>query len=119
MQIRLKRAYEPASPNDGQRILVERLWPRGVSKERAHLSAWIKEVAPSAELRTWYSHELERWPEFHRRYREELRTREATVAALAELRPHLARGRVSFIYAAHDEQHNSAVVLAEFLEGKA
>jgi uncharacterized protein YeaO (DUF488 family) len=119
LEIRLKRAYEAASPEDGQRILVERLWPRGVSKERADLSAWLKEVAPSPELRVWYGHELARWPEFHRRYCAELRTREATVTALDELRALLKRGRTTFIYAAHDELHNSALALKEFLEGGA
>lgn len=119
LDIQLKRAYEPASPEDGQRILVERLWPRGVSKERADLSAWLKEVAPSAELRTWYGHALERWPEFRRRYLDELRSRPATCSALAELHPLLLRGRTTFVYAAHDEQHNSARVLKAFLEGGA
>lgn len=90
-----------------------------MSKERADLSAWLKEVAPSAELRTWYGHALERWPEFRRRYLDELRSRPATCSALAELHPLLLRGRTTFVYAAHDEQHNSARVLKAFLEGGA
>ena len=90
-----------------------------MSKERAALALWLKELGPSAELRTWYGHVLERWPEFRRRYREELHSRPATCAALAELHPLLRRGRTTFVYAAHDEQHNSALVLKEYLEGRA
>src|SRR5690606_20917240 len=80
MTIRLKRAFEPAEPGDGTRVLVERLWPRGVSKERAAVDLWLKDVAPSPELRRWYSHDVAKWPEFRRRYREELREHEDEVA---------------------------------------
>ena len=112
--IRLKRAYEPPSPDDGPRYLVERLWPRGVSKEAAALTAWLKDVAPSQELRKWYAHDPTRWPEFQRRYRAELAD-EAHRAALAELRQAARRGPITFVYAAKDEERNSALVLKQFL----
>lgn len=112
--IRLKRVYEPAEEGDGARYLVERLWPRGVTKEAAALAGWLKEVAPSAELRKWYGHEPERWPEFERRYREELHD-EAHRAALEELRQAARHGPITLVYAAHDEERNSAVVLRQVL----
>ncbi|HEX7449065.1 MAG TPA: DUF488 domain-containing protein [Pirellulales bacterium] len=108
----LKRAYEPASRDDGCRVLVERLWPRGVSKARAKIDAWLKDVAPSAELRKWYGHVPERWQEFRRRYWAELR---AHPEAVAELRAKERNGKVTLIYAAHDEQHNGALALKQFL----
>lgn len=111
--IRLKRAYEKPSPDDGFRILVERLWPRGVSKASAGIDLWLKDLAPSAELRKWYSHDPDKWTEFRARYRQELKTkREAT----HELKTRLKAGQVTFVFAAKDEEHNSAVVLKEFLE---
>ncbi len=114
--IRLKRAYEPATASDGHRVLVERLWPRGVSKSRLHLDEWAKEVAPSQRLRKWYGHVPERWPEFRRRYTAELRgNRAAWAPLLAEARRH----RVTFVYAAHDEARNGAVVLKQFLDRRA
>lgn len=110
--LRLKRAYEPADPVDGVRILVDRLWPRGVSKAKAALDDWLKEIAPSAELRTWFGHDPGRWPEFQRRYRAELH---AHAAELQRLRA-LARTRtVTLVYGARDEQHNDAVVLRDVL----
>ncbi|HWB86317.1 MAG TPA: DUF488 family protein [Bryobacteraceae bacterium] len=114
--IRLKRIYDPPEPADGERFLVERLWARGIRKEDAHLAGWLKEVAPSTVLREWYSHDVERWPEFCKRYRAELKD-EAHRAAVAELRSHARRGDITLVYAARDEEHNSAVVLRQVLAG--
>lgn len=113
--IRLKRAYDPPEEGDGERILVERLWPRGVTKEKAHLDGWLKDLAPSTELRKWYAHAIERWPEFRQRYMKELREPEKQ-ALLADLAEKARKGTVTLIYAAKDTQHNGAVVLKEFLE---
>jgi uncharacterized protein YeaO (DUF488 family) len=111
--MKLKRAYEPASKDDGVRILVERLWPRGVSKKRAKIDLWLKDLAPSTELRQWYGHDQARWPQFRKRYWAELK-RQGDVLALLKYvnqeRP------VTFVYAASDEERNSAVALKEFLE---
>jgi uncharacterized protein YeaO (DUF488 family) len=111
--IRLKRAYESASPQDGVRILVERLWPRGLSRERAALDLWLKDVAPSPELRTWFGHDVARWKEFQERYRKELRQRKDAVKLLREKEK---EGTITLVYAARDEEHNSAVVLKRFLQ---
>lgn len=111
--IRLKRAYEPATSDDGVRVLVERLWPRGVKKTRLKLDGWLKEVAPSADLRKWFSHQPEKWPEFRHRYFTELR---ANPAAWQPLLSAAKRGRVTFVYAARDEARNGAVALKAFLE---
>ena len=108
----LKRAYEPASSDDGCRVLVERLWPRGVSKSKAAIAVWLKEVAPSAELRKWYGHDPERWEEFRRRYRDELRS---NPEAVSELRGKEREGKVTLVYATHDVEHSGALVLKEFL----
>ncbi|HEX7838959.1 MAG TPA: DUF488 family protein [Kofleriaceae bacterium] len=113
--IQVKRAYEPAAPSDGYRVLVERLWPRGLRKADAHIDEWRKDVAPSDELRRWFGHEPSRFPEFRERYQRELRS-EAARAALAELARRAARQTVTLVYSAHDELHNSAVVLARELE---
>jgi uncharacterized protein YeaO (DUF488 family) len=110
--IRLKRAYEPAGTSDGERILVDRLWPRGVSKDRAALDQWMKEIAPSAELRTWFGHDPARWDEFRRRYAEELHRRPDL---LRDLRSRARRGPVTLVYSAHDEAHNDAIVLRDVL----
>jgi uncharacterized protein YeaO (DUF488 family) len=107
--LRLKRAYEPAVPSDGRRILVDRLWPRGLSKKRVAIDEWMKELAPSAALRRWFAHDPTKWPEFQRRYRRELRTHSDLVRRLASL---ARRGRVTLVFGARDEQHNDAVVLA-------
>jgi uncharacterized protein YeaO (DUF488 family) len=112
-RIRLKRAYDEPGPDDGLRILVERLWPRGLSKERAAVDLWAKDVAPSPELRRWFNHDPARWDEFKERYRAELRRKEKVVE---ELRRE-CRGRpVTFVYAARDEEHNGALVLKRYLE---
>ena len=113
--IQVKRAYEPAAPSDGYRVLVERLWPRGLRKADAHIDEWRKDVAPSDELRRWFGHEPSRFREFRERYQRELRS-EAARAALAELARRAARQMVTLVYSAHDELHNSAVVLARELE---
>ena len=103
--IRLKRAYEEPSEDDGTRILVERLWPRGLSKERAAIDLWPKEVAPSTELRKWYGHDPDKWEEFRRRYRAELDTKGEV---LDDLERRLREGPVTFVYAAKDEARNNA-----------
>ncbi len=114
IDVRVKRAYEPAEPADGYRVLVERLWPRGVTKEEASLDEWAKDVAPSAELRRWYGHDVERFEEFRCRYLEEL---DAQGERLEELRARARRGTLTLVYAARDTEHNSAVLLADVLRG--
>ena len=110
--LRLKRAYEPADTADGVRILVDRLWPRGVSKAKAKLDDWVKEVAPSTGLRQWFGHDPARWTEFQHRYRAELREQSAALDRIRDLaRTHT----VTLVYGARDEQHNDAVVLRDFL----
>lgn len=111
--IKLKRAYEPATGDDGARFLVERLWPRGVKKSRLRLHGWLKAVAPSADLRKWFGHDPDRWAEFRRRYFTELR---AHRAAWEPLLTAARRGRVTFVYAAHDPLRNGAVALKAFLD---
>ena len=110
-RISIKRIYEPPSPADGRRILVDRLWPRGVSKANARLDSWMKDIAPSTELRRWFDHRPERWPEFRRRYIYELKEN----PALSTLRELAADRPVTLLYAAKDEAHNEAAVLAELL----
>jgi uncharacterized protein YeaO (DUF488 family) len=112
VNLRIKRAYEPAAPSDGARFLVDRLWPRGVKKDALALAGWLKDVAPSDALRRWFGHEPARWAAFRRRYLAELRARRAE---LQPLRDALQRGPVTLVYAAKDEQHNHARVLREFL----
>ena len=111
--IQLKRAYTPAAASDGARYLVERLWPRGLKKESLKLEGWLKDVAPSTELRKWFSHDAAKWPEFRRRYFQELR---ADPAAWEPLLAAARRGRVTLVYSSHDTEHNNAVALKEFLE---
>ena len=108
----LKRAYVPPEPSDGLRILVDRLWPRGVSKQKAALDEWMKDIAPSTELRQWFGHDPDRWAEFQSRYRAEL---EANLDAVAELISALRRGPATLVYGARDETRNDAVVLADWL----
>jgi uncharacterized protein YeaO (DUF488 family) len=113
--IKLKRAYEPSARGDGYRVLVERLWPRGVRKQDLELDAWEKEVAPSSALRTWFGHDPRRWAEFERRYRHELARPEAA-ERLRELAYQAARGTITLVFSARDVEHNSAVVLKHELE---
>lgn len=113
--ISLKRAYEPAARDDGFRVLVERLWPRGISKQAAGIDLWLKDVGPSSKLRTWYSHDVAKWPEFQRRYLAELRENEAVEQLRSIIKE---KKKVTFIYAARDEEHNSALILKKFLEGR-
>lgn len=115
MKIKLKRAYEAPSKADGRRLLVERLWPRGVKKEDAALDDWVKDIAPSPALRKWYGHDPAKWPEFQKRYRAEL---SANAEAVEKLRAVCAKGATTFIYAAKDEARNSALVLKAYLEGE-
>lgn len=112
MNIRVKRAYDPATESDGYRILIDRLWPRGVSRERARLDEWDRELPPSSALRKWFGHQPRRFEEFRRRYVEELRTQRPK---LTELRRRARRGTLTLVYSARDPQHNDAVVLAEVL----
>lgn len=113
--IKLKRAYEEPAKSDGERILVERLWPRGVTKEQAKIDLWLKEVSPSFELRKWYAHDVTKWTEFRRRYKTELKQNRQTVKVL---RQKSKKGTVTFIYAAKDEEHNSAIVLKDYVESR-
>lgn len=113
--IQLKRAYEKPSPKDGERILVERLWPRGLTKEKAAVDLWLKDIAPSTELRKWFGHDPARWEKFRERYRKEL---EEKKDALQLLKQKAKEGTVTLVYAAHDEEHNGALVLQEFLHGQ-
>jgi uncharacterized protein YeaO (DUF488 family) len=112
MDVRLKRAYEPAGPSDGYRVLIDRLWPRGVSRRQARLDDWEKELAPSPELRRWFGHEPRRFEEFRRRYTEELRDERPRLTAL---RRRAREGTLTVVYSAQDTEHNDAVVLAEVL----
>ncbi|MGI6373983.1 MAG: DUF488 domain-containing protein [Patescibacteria group bacterium] len=110
--IKLKRIYEEPASNDGLRVLVDRLWPRGVLKERAQLDAWLKELAPSTELRQWFNHDPEKWLEFKKRYRQELKDSQV----LEELQEMIKQNKViTLLFAAKDEAHNEAVVLKEIL----
>lgn len=113
MEIKLKRTSEPAQDADGVRVLVDRLWPRGVRKESLKLDAWLKDVAPSTELRKWFRHDPARWEEFQHRYFAEL---DARPAALEELIAAVQRGRVTLLYSARDTEHNQAVALKAYLE---
>jgi uncharacterized protein YeaO (DUF488 family) len=110
VDVRLKRVYEPANHSDGYRILIDRLWPRGMSRERAALDAWEPELAPSTELRTWFGHDPHRFEEFRRRYADELRSQRPR---LTELRRQARDGRLTLVFSARDTEHNDAVVLAE------
>lgn len=112
MDIRLKRIYDPPAPDDGTRVLVDRVWPRGVTKQAARLDAWLRDLAPSDELRRWFRHDPAKWEEFRRRYEAEL----ADVGPrLHWLRERARQGRLTLLYGARDEQHNNAVVLRDVL----
>jgi uncharacterized protein YeaO (DUF488 family) len=113
--LRLKRAYDPVSSDDGTRFLVERLWPRGLSKEKLRVDAWLKDVGPTTALRKWFSHDPEKWPQFRARYFRELDSRpESWRPILSAAR----RRRVTLVYSSHDEDHNNAVALKEYLQAK-
>jgi uncharacterized protein YeaO (DUF488 family) len=112
-ELRTKRVYAEPSEDDGRRILVDRLWPRGLTKTRAKVDLWLKDIAPSNELRKWFGHDPKKWPEFERRYAEEL---EGLSVPIALLRKEARQGTVTLLYGARDEEHNQAVVLQEFME---
>ena len=114
MTIKLTRAYEQPDAKDGERVLVDRLWPRGLTKEKARVDLWLKEIAPSGELRKWFGHDPAKWTEFKRRYRAELKANKEQVARLKD---EMEKGPVTLLYGAKDEQHNEAVVLLELLGG--
>jgi uncharacterized protein YeaO (DUF488 family) len=112
-EIDIKRVYLEPRETDGERILVDRLWPRGLTKEKAKVDLWLKEVAPSNELRKWFAHDPKKWPEFKRRYIDELKT---LAGPVAQLRKRASHGKVTLLYGARDEEHNEAVVLLELLQ---
>jgi uncharacterized protein YeaO (DUF488 family) len=113
--IKLKRAYEPPSPEDGQRVLVDRIWPRGVSKDELKVERWARDLAPSSDLRRWFGHDPARWAEFRERYRGELGQPDKQ-ALLTEIADTARHSLVTLVYGAHDTEHNQAVVLKEMLE---
>jgi uncharacterized protein YeaO (DUF488 family) len=113
--IKIKRVYEPAASSDGRRFLVERLWPRGIRKEALGAEAWMKDVAPSGKLRTWFGHRPERWEEFRKRYGAEL---DAHPDAWEPLADAARRGTVTLLYSAHDTEHNGALALRDYLAGR-
>jgi uncharacterized protein YeaO (DUF488 family) len=115
LKVEIKRVYEEPRPADGTRILVDRLWPRGLSKERARVDLWLKDIAPSTELRKWFSHDPNKWTEFQARYRQELKS-EADL--LDVLKKKAAKGPITLLYGAKDEVHNEAVVLQSLLQPK-
>jgi len=111
--IKIKRAYEPIEKSDGFRILVDRLWPRGIKKEDAHFDVWLKEIAPTSELRKWFNHETEKWDEFTKKYMTELKVSPALEELLTLVDKHRI---ITLVYGAKDEQHNQAIVIKEYLE---
>ena len=113
LRIKIKRVYEEPDYTDGMRILVDRLWPRGLTKERARIYIWLKDIAPSTELRKWFNHDPAKWKEFQRRYRAELKEKKDAVQLLKEKSK---EGTVTLVDAAHDEEHNGALVLKQLLE---
>jgi uncharacterized protein YeaO (DUF488 family) len=115
MNIKIKRAYEAPDEEDGTRILVDRLWPRGLTKVKAKIDLWLKEVAPSTGLRKWFAHDPAKWTEFQARYKEELKQNSEQLALLKQ---QAAKGRVTLIYGARDREHNEAVVLQKLLQRK-
>lgn len=113
MKLQVKRVYDAASRGDGQRILIDRLWPRGLSKSKANIDLWFKEIAPSTDLRRWYDHDPDKWPEFKNRYFLEL---DANPDAVAELKSRVARRKTTLLYASREEKLNNAFALKEYLE---
>jgi len=116
LSVALKRAYDEPVASDGTRVLVERLWPRGISKEHAHIDLWLKQIAPSTELRKWYNHDVQKFQEFRRRYESELQS-ESAQKTLAQLREIAKQGQLTLILAARDVEHSSAAILRELLLG--
>lgn len=114
MSLNIKRIYEPPEPEDGQRLLVDRIWPRGLSKEKAAVDVWLKDVAPSTELRKWFNHDPTRWQAFRARYAAELDASPETVKMLRDL---VKSGKTTLLFAAHDPAHNNAAALADYLTG--
>lgn len=112
MNIKIKRVYEKPEKKDGYRILVDRLWPRGLTKEKAALDLWLKEIAPSTELRKWFNHDPAKWKEFINKYLKELKENEKPVSILKD---YLKKGQVTLIHAAKDEDHNEALVIKDFI----
>ena len=115
MNVKIKRAYEEPAEEDGTRILVDRLWPRGLTKERAKIDLWLKDVAPSTKLRKWFAHDPAKWTEFQRRYTDELRKNNEPLSALKQ---EADKGPVTLIYGARDQEHNEAVILQKLLQAK-
>jgi uncharacterized protein YeaO (DUF488 family) len=115
LDVRTKRVYDPAEPGDGYRVLIDRLWPRGVSRERARLDEWARELAPSDGLRKWFNHDPKRFAEFRKRYRDELLSH---IDRVDELRERARHGRVTIVYGARDTEHNDAVVIAELVRAR-
>ncbi|MGH2644195.1 MAG: DUF488 domain-containing protein [Chitinophagaceae bacterium] len=112
MEIKLKRVYEAPEKSDGYRILVDRIWPRGMTKEKASVDLWLKEIGPSNDLRKWFGHDPEKWVEFKNRYMKELETDKEEIATLKQ---HISKGALTLVYSAKDEAHNQAVVIKEYL----
>ena len=115
MKIKVKRVYDPPATTDGRRILVDRLWPRGLSKEKAGIDFWAREISPSTELRRWYGHDPEKWPEFKAKYSEELKAKPEDVE---EFLQHVGRGTATFLYGSKEEHLNNAVALKEYVESR-
>lgn len=113
-EMKIKRAYEPPAASDGKRILVDALWPRGISKEKLKLDDWLKDIAPSTKLRKWYGHDPDKWPEFRKRYAAELKDRSDAVETLRKLASH---GTVTLVFSSREEKLNNAVALKELIEG--
>ena len=112
MNIKLKRVYEKPDEKDGFRILVDRLWPRGLTKEKANVDLWLKDIAPTTELRKWFNHDPEKWTDFQKRYLKELKENKE---AVSELKEHLKKGAVTLLFAAKDEAHNEALALKDYV----
>jgi uncharacterized protein YeaO (DUF488 family) len=112
--ITIKRVYEAKSRDDGYRVLVDRLWPRGLSKQKAGIDSWMKEIGPSNELRKWFNHDPAKWPEFQKIYQQELKSKSELIGELKKLADQ--HGKLTLLYSAHDKEHNQAVVIAEELK---
>jgi len=115
MKLNIKRVYEKPNEQDGKRVLVDRLWPRGLTKEKADIDLWLKGIAPTTELRKWFNHDAAKWKEFQKRYRKELNNNKEQVSLLKD---QLKKGIVTLVYGARDEEHNEALVLKEWLNGE-